>query len=68
MAHTVTAPKSSLKALADTVTDVRQLLSGELVTAHGTPVNLDQFQMQRSPADVPPLYVGAMRDKFKSAV
>jgi alkanesulfonate monooxygenase SsuD/methylene tetrahydromethanopterin reductase-like flavin-dependent oxidoreductase (luciferase family) len=57
------APKSSMKALAETVTAVRQLLSGELITAHGTQVNLDQVQMQLTPADVPPLYVGAMRDK-----
>lgn len=57
------APKSSLKALAETVTAVRQLLGGELVTTHGTQVNLDQVQMQLTPAVVPPLYVGAMRDK-----
>ena len=57
------APKSSMKALEETVTAVRQLLRRELVTAHGTQVNLDQVQMQLTPADVPPLYVGAMRDK-----
>ncbi len=57
------APKSSMKALEETVSAVRQLLSGELVTAHGTQVNLDQVQMQLTPMVVPPLYVGAMRDK-----
>ncbi|CAG0930972.1 5,10-methylenetetrahydromethanopterin reductase [Thermoflexales bacterium] len=57
------APKSSMKALEETVTAVRQLLSGELVTMHGTQVKLDRVQMQLIPTRVPPLYVGAMRDK-----
>jgi alkanesulfonate monooxygenase SsuD/methylene tetrahydromethanopterin reductase-like flavin-dependent oxidoreductase (luciferase family) len=57
------APKSSLKALEETVNAVRQLLRGDLVTTHGTQVNLDQVQMQLTPTAVPPLYVGAMRDK-----
>src|SRR5512136_97351 len=57
------APKSSMKALEETVTAVRQLLRGELVTLHGTQVNLDQVQMQLTSTTVPPLYVGAMRDK-----
>ncbi|HSD85115.1 MAG TPA: LLM class flavin-dependent oxidoreductase [Anaerolineae bacterium] len=57
------APKSSMKALEETVTVVRQLLRGESVTTHGTQVNLDRVQMQLTPAVVPPLYVGAMRDK-----
>ncbi len=57
------AAKSSLKALEETVTAVRQLLSGERVTTHGTQVKLDQVQMQMTPTEVPPLHVGAMRDK-----
>ncbi len=57
------AAKSSMKALEETVIAVRQLLSGELVTIHGTQVKLDQVQMQMTPTNVPPLYVGAMRDK-----
>ncbi len=57
------ASKSSMKALEETVLAVRRLLRGELVTLHGTQVNLDQVQMQLTPAAVPPLYVGAMRDK-----
>jgi 5,10-methylenetetrahydromethanopterin reductase len=57
------APKSSMKALEETVSAVRQLLRGELVTMHGTQVKLDQVQMQLTPTVVPPLYVGAMRDK-----
>ncbi|HTP08593.1 MAG TPA: LLM class flavin-dependent oxidoreductase [Anaerolineae bacterium] len=57
------APKSSLKALEETVSAIRRLLHGDLVTTHGTQVNLDRVQMQTTPAKVPPLYVGAMRDK-----
>jgi 5,10-methylenetetrahydromethanopterin reductase len=57
------APKSSMKALEETVTAVRQLLSGESVTTRGTHVKLDRVQMQLIPTRVPPLYVGAMRDK-----
>ncbi len=57
------APKSSMKALEETVLAVHSLLSGEPVTTHGTHVNLNHVQMQLTPAAVPPLYVGAMRDK-----
>ena len=63
MAQIGAAPKSSLKALAETVVAVRQLLGGAVVTAHGEQVNLDQVQMQLTPTRVPPLYIGAMRDK-----
>src|SRR5512136_2468729 len=45
MAQIGAAPKSSLKALAETVTVVRQLLSGEEVTTHGEQVGLDKVQM-----------------------
>jgi alkanesulfonate monooxygenase SsuD/methylene tetrahydromethanopterin reductase-like flavin-dependent oxidoreductase (luciferase family) len=57
------AAKSSLKAVEETVTVVRQLLRGDLVTTHGTHVHLDRVQMQLTPLKMPPLYVGAMRDK-----
>lgn len=63
MAQIGAAPKSSMKTLADTVEAVRQLLGGELVTIHGEHVNLDKVQMQLMPAEVPPLYIGAMREK-----
>jgi 5,10-methylenetetrahydromethanopterin reductase len=63
MAQIGAAQRSSLKALNETVTAVRLLLSGESVTTHGEWVNLDQVQMQLRPATVPPLYVGAMREK-----
>lgn len=63
MAQIGAAPKSSMKALSETVTAVRQLLGGDLVTTHGVHVNLEKVQMQLTPACVPPLYMGAMREK-----
>ena len=57
------APKSTLKTLSETVTAVRRLLEGEMVTTHGTQVHLDRVQMQQAPEQIPPLYVGAMREK-----
>jgi 5,10-methylenetetrahydromethanopterin reductase len=57
------APKSSLKTLSATVSAVRQLLSGEKVTVHGNDIDLEGVQMTTTPAVVPPLYVGAMREK-----
>lgn len=63
MAQIGAAPKSSMRTLAKTVGVVRQLLGGEAVTTQGDDVNLDHVQMQLIPVDVPPLYVGAMREK-----
>ena len=57
------APKSSLKSLSETVTAVRRLLAGESVTLHGEQVHLENVQMQMTPDDRPPLYIGAMREK-----
>jgi alkanesulfonate monooxygenase SsuD/methylene tetrahydromethanopterin reductase-like flavin-dependent oxidoreductase (luciferase family) len=57
------APKSFMRALDETVAAVRQLLGGELVTAHGQQIHLEQVQMHLGPGYVPPLYVGAMREK-----
>jgi alkanesulfonate monooxygenase SsuD/methylene tetrahydromethanopterin reductase-like flavin-dependent oxidoreductase (luciferase family) len=57
------ASKSPLKTLAETVSAVRQLLAGELVTMHGEYVNLEQVQMQMTPGELPPLFVGAMRER-----
>src|SRR5512136_493525 len=45
MAQIGAAPKSSLRALAETVTAVRQLLGGQEVTTHGEQVGLDKVQM-----------------------
>jgi 5,10-methylenetetrahydromethanopterin reductase len=63
MAQIGAAAKPTLRALQETVTAVRQLLSGECVTMHSDQVNLEKVQMQLTPAAIPPLYVGAMREK-----
>ena len=63
MAQIGAAPKPSLRALQETVSAVRGLLSGEPVTMHSDQVNLEKVQMQVTPAALPPLYVGAMREK-----
>ncbi len=47
------APKSSLRALEETVTSVRRLLKGELVSFQGDQVKLDQVQMQQTPIKTP---------------
>jgi 5,10-methylenetetrahydromethanopterin reductase len=57
------APKSSLGTLEATVDAVRRLLAGENVSTHTEHLKLDALQMQMTPASVPALYVGAMREK-----
>ncbi len=57
------AAKSSLKAIEETVSAVRSLLRGETVTVNGTHVHLDAVKMTTIPEKMPPLYVGAMREK-----
>ena len=57
------APMSSLKTLSATVTAIRQLLGGAMVTNHGDHVHLEQVQMQLTAERIPPLYIGAMREK-----
>lgn len=57
------APPSPLQALEETLSSVRALLSGEMVTQHGSWVNLEQVQMSLTPPAVPPLYVGGIRAK-----
>jgi len=57
------APKSSLATLGKTVSVVRQLLNGERVSTSGDGLNLQEVQMQMTPAQAPPLYIGAMREK-----
>lgn len=57
------APKSSMKALREFVEVERRLLRGEQVTIQGDHVHLDRVQMQTIPEYLPPLYVGAMREK-----
>ncbi len=63
MAQIGVAPKSSLKALLETIMAVRQLLDGQSVTLHGSHVHLEQVQMLVMPESIPPLYMGAMREK-----
>ncbi|MCL5995432.1 MAG: LLM class flavin-dependent oxidoreductase [Chloroflexi bacterium] len=63
MAQIGAAPRSSMKSLSETVSAIRQLLNGEMVTMHGEQVKLDKVQMHLTVASVPPLYVGAMREK-----
>ena len=55
--------KSPLKALEETVTAVRCLLSGEETTLQGSHVHLDRVKLQFPPGQVPPLYVGGVREK-----
>ena len=57
------ATKPSIKALEETVSVARRLLAGETVTMHGDHVLLEDVKMQTIPAAVPPLYIGAMREK-----
>lgn len=56
-------PRSSLKALEETVTAVRKLLRGELINIQGEQVKLDRVQMQLTAAVQPPIFIGAMREK-----
>ena len=63
MAQIGAAPRSSLTALGETVDAVRRLLSGQSVTVQGERVNLDRVQMHLTASSVPPLHVGAMREK-----
>jgi len=55
--------KSSLKTLEETVTAVRQLLGGDMVNMSGQQVHLEQVQMQLTSDYIPPIYLGAMREK-----
>jgi len=57
------APKSSMKALEETVVTIRRLLAGEMVTFHGEQLHLDKIQMAMTPVRMPPLYLGAMRKR-----
>jgi 5,10-methylenetetrahydromethanopterin reductase len=57
------APKSSLTALEETVKAVRALLCGETVTFLGEHVHLEHVRLEVAPEQVPPLYVGGIREK-----
>jgi len=57
------APKSTIKALEETVTVVRALLGGETISMQGEQIRFDNVRMNIVPERVPPLYVGAIREK-----
>lgn len=63
MAQIGAAPRSSLKSLSETIPAIRRLLNGEMVSVQGEQVKLDKVQMHMPVNSVPPLYVGAMREK-----
>lgn len=56
-------PRSPLTVLEETVTVVRRLLAGERFSFHGKTVYLDDGQMITRIPEVPPLYIGAMRER-----
>lgn len=57
------APKSTMKALEETVLAVRGLLKGETVSMQGDHVHMEQVKLLLVPEQLPPLYVGAIREK-----
>ena len=57
------SPKSSMKALEETVNVVRGLLEGETVSLDGDYVHVDKIKLLHPPQQVPPLYIGAIREK-----
>ena len=56
-------PKSSLKALQETVESVRSLLAGDEVSVEGSHVHLQNAKLLWPPSQVPPLYIGGIREK-----
>ncbi len=57
------APKSTMKALEETVTAIRALLEGQTVSMQGDHVHLDKVKLELIPKHVPPLYIGGIRQK-----
>lgn len=57
------APRSPLALLEETVTAVRGLLRGELVTVHGREVRVDGVRLVHPPAVVPPVVAGVVRPR-----
>lgn len=55
--------QSSLSAIEETVMVIRRLLAGESVSVQGREVFMDKVQMQMTPPGIPPLLIGAMREK-----
>jgi 5,10-methylenetetrahydromethanopterin reductase len=56
-------PKSTLTALLETVSAVRSLLSGEETTLLGQQVHLEKVRQLLIPQQLPPLYIGGVREK-----
>ena len=56
-------PRSPLTALGETISNVKQLLSGEQVTFAGEYVQLDQVRLDQPPAVVPPVVAGVQQEK-----
>jgi 5,10-methylenetetrahydromethanopterin reductase len=63
MAQIGAAPKPSIETLGGTVSSIRALLRGDLVTTHTGQVNLESVQMNMTPVVAPPLYIGGIREK-----
>lgn len=57
------APKSSLKALEETVNTVRGLLQGQTVSLDGDYVHVNDLKLLHPPQQVPPLLIGGIREK-----
>jgi alkanesulfonate monooxygenase SsuD/methylene tetrahydromethanopterin reductase-like flavin-dependent oxidoreductase (luciferase family) len=55
--------RSPLTTLDETITVVRQLLSGEEVTFHGREVALERVRLDQPPSIVPPVIAGVQREK-----
>jgi alkanesulfonate monooxygenase SsuD/methylene tetrahydromethanopterin reductase-like flavin-dependent oxidoreductase (luciferase family) len=56
-------PKSTMQTLEETVTAVRGLLSGEETTLQGSHVHLDRVRLLLPPQQMPPIYLGGIREK-----
>jgi len=54
-------PAKPVRALEETVSAVRRLLAGEMVTTSGDYVRLREVQLEHPPAVVPPVLVGVRR-------
>jgi 5,10-methylenetetrahydromethanopterin reductase len=56
-------PAGKLAMLAETITVIRDLLSGGTVTMHGREVTVDGLSLVHPPAQVPPIVTGVVRPK-----
>ncbi len=56
-------PASPVTTLEEVLVAVRRLLDGDRVTVHGRHVHLDDVQLDRPPADPPPLLAGVRGPK-----